>query len=283
MTTTAASNHDTRNAMSIDLEDWFCVANLSGVISRDDWDTCELRVAESSRRILELLDRHQVHATFFVLGWVAERLPDLIREVEARGHEIASHGYSHRLLTAMTPEEFEDDLQRSLEVMQRCVSSDILGFRAPSFSVTKKTWWALDVLARNGMQYDSSIHPIGMHPDYGIATAPLGIHELNSSLTEVPVSCAEVLGRRIPCGGGGYFRLYPYHLTRMLLRMCNRQGRPGIFYLHPWEVDPGQPRVHGLPRFKRFRHYHNLDRTLDRFNTLLRDFKFTTIRDLLGI
>jgi polysaccharide deacetylase family protein (PEP-CTERM system associated) len=271
------------NAMSIDLEDWFCVSNLSHVIKPDDWVHCELRIAEGTSRILHLLEKHNTEATFFVLGWIAERLPNLVREIAERGHEIASHGYSHRPLTTMTPAEFEEDLQRALEVTCPCACEDIMGFRAPSFSITQGTRWAVDVLTNNGFRYDSSIYPIGFHPDYGIPTAPLSIHRLNGSMLEVPLSCAELFGRRIPCSGGGYFRMYPYRLTRYLLKRCNRQGRPVVFYLHPWEVDPHQPRMHGLSPLKRFRHYHNLHKTLDRFASLLHDFSFTSIRKLLRI
>lgn len=270
------------NAMSIDLEDWFCVANLSSVIQRDAWIDCELRVAESTSRILDLLERHDTRATFFVLGWIAERLPDLVGEIGERGHEIATHGYSHQLLTTMTPPDFEMDLQRALAATQPCVHQDIIGFRAPSFSITQNTLWAIDVLTSHRIQYDSSVYPIGLHPDYGFRSAPLTIHKLNGSLVEVPLSCAVLFGRRIPCSGGGYFRIYPYRLTKFLLRRCNRQGRPVVFYLHPWEVDPAQPRVRGLPVLKRFRHYHNLDKTFDRLDQLLADFAFTSIRDILG-
>lgn len=271
------------NAMSIDLEDWFCVANLNELIPHRDWDSCELRLERSTAALLDVFDRHGTEATFFVLGWVAERVPGLIKEIADRGHEIATHGYSHRLLTSMTPAEFEDDLNRALEVTRRCVDVDIFGFRAPSFSVTQETLWAIDILERCGIHYDSSIYPIGLHPDYGIPTAPLEIHRLNGSVVEVPLSCAEILGQRIPCSGGGYFRLYPYFVTRALLRGCIRQGRPAVFYLHPWEVDPGQPKVAGLPLLKRFRHYYNLDKTLYRLGVLLRDFPFTSIRRLLNL
>jgi len=270
-----------QNVFSIDLEYWFCVQNLSGAIPRDEWDRCESRVERNTLLLLELLAHHQVEATFFVLGWVAERHPDLVREVERRGHEIATHGYSHRLLTSLQPEEFRADLGRSLEVLARCSSRPVRGFRAPSFSVTRKTWWALDILRANGIQYDSSIFPVGFHPDYGIPDAPLNAHRLPEGIFELPMSCAEVFGRKVPCSGGGYFRLFPYAVTRALMRRCNQQGRSVIFYLHPWEVDPEQPRVE-LPALKRFRHYNNLDRTAERLERLLGDFQFTSIRRLFA-
>ena len=267
------------NALSIDLEDWFCACNVG--IGVDDWDKCESRVVANTRRILDLLDRCNTRATFFVLGWIAERVPDLIREVEEHGHEIATHGYSHTPLTKMTPETFEADLRRALDVTQACATRRILGFRAPSFTITQKTLWAVDILVRNGVKYDSSIFPIRHHPDYGLPDARLTIHK-RGELIEVPMSVAEILGQRVPCSGGGYFRLTPYVATRFLMRMCNRQGRPVIFYLHPWEVDADQPRVK-MTLAKTFRHYNNLDKTLDRMERLLRDFKFTPIREVLGL
>lgn len=270
------------NALSIDLEDWFCVHNLAHAIPREDWSRQEQRVVRNAERLLALFARRGVKATFFVLGWVAERSPDLVAEIERRGHEIATHGYSHRLLTEMTPESFDADLKRALEVTRRCVRQPILGFRAPSFTVTQRTLWALDILVQNGIRYDSSIFPFGLHPDYGMADAPLGIHRLRDSLIEFPLSCARLLGRRVPCSGGGYFRLFPYAATKFLLARCNREGRPAIFYLHPWEIDPGQPRIK-LPATKAFRHYFHLDKALERLDRLLTDFQFTTAKEVLGL
>jgi polysaccharide deacetylase family protein (PEP-CTERM system associated) len=267
------------NALSIDLEDWFCAYNLR--IAMDDWDTRELRVVANTRHLLEMLDKHHTHATFFVLGWIAERVPDLVREIDRCGHEIATHGYSHALLTHMTPEAFATDLRRALDVTQPLCASPIRGFRAPSFSVTAETLWAYDVLAQCGIEYDSSVFPIQYHPDYGIPDAPLGIYRAGPIL-EVPMSLALVLGRRVPCSGGGYFRVLPYPVTRFLMRACNREGRPVIFYLHPWEVDPGQPRVK-MSLTKSFRHYSNLGRTLGRLDRLLDDFKFVPIDEVLGL
>lgn len=271
-----------KNAISVDLEDWFCVKNLDQVIKKDDWNKCELRIVQSTERILSLLNKHDTKATFFVLGWIAERVPHLIREIEREGHEIACHGYSHTLLTKMTPEAFEEDLKKSLHVIRNLTKQKILGFRAPSFSITKKTMWAVDMLIKNGIKYDSSVFPIGIHPDYGMADAPLSINKLNDFLIEVPLSCANILGRRIPCSGGGYFRFYPYLLTKSLLKRCIRQGRPVIFYFHPWELDPDQPRVQ-LAWFKKIRHYHNLNKMYDRLDKLLDEFQFTTIRGVLGL
>jgi polysaccharide deacetylase family protein (PEP-CTERM system associated) len=271
-----------KNALSIDLEDWFCVHNMEQAIRREDWDRCESRVAGNTHRILELLAEHDTRATFFVLGWVAERAPDLISEIEQLGHEIATHGYSHTLLTSMTPESFEEDLKKAIAVTQVCSNQEIIGFRAPSFTITSKTLWAIAILARNGIRYDSSVFPIGFHPDYGMPDSSLAIHNLDSSLVEVPLSCAEVFGMRVPCSGGGYFRIFPYAVTKFLLKRCNKQGRPAIFYFHPWEIDPQQPRIQ-LPRLKKFRHYYNLNKTLKRLDHLLSDFEFTTVRSLIGL
>jgi polysaccharide deacetylase family protein (PEP-CTERM system associated) len=268
--------------MSVDLEDWFCVYNLSRLIRYADWDQCESRVERSTMRLLDLFARYRVQATFFVLGWVADRFPELVQEVERQGHEIASHGYSHQLLTSMQPEEFRVDLQRSLEALSKASSKAVWGFRAPSFSLTRSTLWAVDILSESGLRYDSSVFPVQFHPEYGIPDAELGPYRLRQNLTELPMSVAEIAGRRIPCCGGGYFRLYPYPVTRALMRRCNKQGRPVVFYLHPWEIDPEQPRVEGLSWSKRFRHYNHLGKTEERLEQLLNDFAFTTARELLG-
>jgi polysaccharide deacetylase family protein (PEP-CTERM system associated) len=274
-----------KNAISIDLEDWFCVHNLSGVIKPADWDNCELRVRESTERVLRLFNKHQTRATFFVLGWVAERIPDLIKSIDAQGHEIAVHGYNHLLLTEISPKEFEDDLAKALEAIDRCgVKTRPIGFRAPSFTIVEKTkQWALPILEKYQFKYDSSVFPIGFHPDYGVADSPLSPYMITDRLHEFPMSCLELFGKRLPFGGGGYFRLFPYAYTKYCLRKVNNNGRPTVFYLHPWELDPGQPRVNNLSLSKRIRHYGNLDQTEKRFERLLGDFEFTTIREVLGL
>ena len=271
-----------QNVMSVDVEDWFCVYNLSRLIPYTDWDKCESRVERNTGRLLDRFEKHGVEATFFVLGWIADRFPDLVKEIQRRGHEVASHGYSHQLLTFMQPEEFRVDLLHSLEVLAKAGSEEVRGFRAPSFSVTRRTRWAADILRQSGIRYDSSVFPTRFHPDYGIADADLRPYQLAEGLTELPMGVTEVFGRNIPCCGGGYFRLYPYGLTRRLMRMCNEQGRPVMFYLHPWETDPGQPRVEGMSWSKRFRHYNNLDKTEERLERLLGDFSFTSARRLIA-
>ena len=274
-----------KNAISIDLEDWFCVHNLSKAIPRETWDSCELRVRDTTRRLISIFDSHKTKATFFVLGWVAERIPELVRELEDRGHEIALHGYNHLLLTEISPEEFDADLVRGLEALERCgVQTRPVGFRAPSFTVVKATKeWALPILEKYQFKYDSSVFPIGFHPDYGMVDAPLTPYKITENLHEFPMSCLEVMGKRFPFAGGGYFRLFPYAYTRYCMRKVNAQGRPAVFYLHPWELDPGQPRVKNLSLSQRLRHYRNLDQTEKRLEKLLNDFEFTTIREVLQI
>ena len=268
------------NMMTIDVEDWFQVKNLTGVISYQEWDLLELRVKANTARVLQLLDKHHTKATFFVLGWLAERLRDLIWDIAREGHEIACHGYSHRLLTSMTPGELDAELAGTLAILRQASGQPVTGFRAPSFSVTRRTLWSYEIMAKHGIKYDSSVFPIGFHPDYGIRHAPLTAYRATDAIIELPVSCAQVLGCRVPCGGGGYFRIFPYAVTRRLVQRCNSEGRPVVFYVHPWEFDPDQPRMH-LSRLKEMRHYTNLHRTTTRFDRLLGDFDFGSIRENL--
>ncbi len=270
------------NALSIDVEDWFCVNNMSGTIRREDWEVCESRVVRNTDRILNILKQHYTKATFFILGWVAERFPDIVRKIDEEGHEIATHGYSHSLLPSLSPEEFEDDLAMSIEVLSRHTTQDIIGFRAPSFTITKKTLWALETLKKYGIKYDSSVFPVGFHPDYGVRESPLSPYQIADNLLEFPLGCFELIGRRFPCSGGGYFRAFPYLYTKFGINQCNKTGRPVVFYLHPWEIDDQQPRLK-IPLSKRFRHYNNLHRTEDRLKQLLQDFRFTTIRKKLNL
>ena len=265
-----------RNLLSIDLEDWFCVSNFDDLIPRQAWDACELRVARSTGALLELFERRGVKATFFVLGWVAQRVPGLIRELADAGHEVACHGYGHNRLGQLDPERFEADLGRALDILRELSPRPVVGYRAPSFSLTRKTMWAVPVLRRHGILWDSSVFPFGAHPEYGIADAPLDPYWLDEGLLELPMSVVEVPGTRLPCPGGGYFRLYPYTVSRALIRRCNAAGRPAIFYAHPWEFDPTQPRMPlpVLEGLKRFRHYNNLGSTLARLDRLLGDFEW---------
>jgi polysaccharide deacetylase family protein (PEP-CTERM system associated) len=274
-----------KNAISIDLEDWFCVNNLKQAISLSEWDNCEQRVLRNTTRILDLFDRYNTKATFFVLGWVADRFPDLIRQVEEHGHEIAVHGYNHLLLTEITPEEFETDLARALDAIESCgLQTRPIGFRAPSFTVVPSTkTWALEILEKYKFKYDSSVFPVGFHPDYGMADSPLVPYKITEGLFEFPMSCLEIFGKRFPFCGGGYFRLFPYAYTKQCMQRFNAQGRAAVFYLHPWEIDAEQPRIKDLPALKRFRHYRNLQTTEDKLERLLTDFEFTTIREVLQL
>lgn len=271
------------NALSIDVEDWFCTHNISHLIPRENWEYCELRVAKSTERILRLLEKHNTRATFFILGWIAERLPQLVQEIEQRGHEIGVHGYNHLLLTKTTPVAFEEDLTKAIAVLKGSgLRQEILGFRAPSFTLVESTRWALPILERHNIRYDSSVFPVGFHPDYGMPEAPLTPFKITENLYEFPLTCIEIFGRRIPCSGGAYFRIFPYFFIKLGIKKCNAQGRPAIFYLHPWELDPEQPRIK-LPWMKRFRHYYNLHKVEDRLDRLLSDFHFTTVKEVLNL
>jgi polysaccharide deacetylase family protein (PEP-CTERM system associated) len=270
------------NALSFDLEDWFCAHNLRAFTPYSTWESQQLRIVSSTRVLLDLLDRRQVRATFFVLGWIADRAPDLIREIAARGHEIGTHGYAHRLLTEMSPGDFESDLQRALDVTGRLVEKEIIGSRVPCFTMTPSTSWGLAILRRNGLLYDSSVFPVACHPDYGWPGASLGVSMFAESIVEFPLACSQIAGLRIPHGGGAYFRLLPYWITRALFRRCNREGRPMMFYLHPWEVDPMQPRL-PLSCSARLRHYSNLSATYGRLERLLEEFRFAPVRTVLGL
>jgi polysaccharide deacetylase family protein (PEP-CTERM system associated) len=271
-----------KNAFSIDLEDWFCVHNLSEVIPFEKWLTCEFRVEKSTTGLLNMLEVFGIRATFFVLGWVAEQRPRLIADIAARGHEIACHGYAHRFISSMTESQFTEDLQKALAVLRPLASRPIIGYRAPSFSVKADNPWFFTALRQNGIKYDSSIFPIGFHPDYSNRGAKLAPYEVESGFIEFPLSCFRFYRLMIPCCGGGYFRFFPYPVIRHGIRWCNSQGRNAIFYLHPWEIDPGQPRIK-LPAVKFFRHYLNLGKTVDRLHRLFTDFEWTTVSEVLNL
>jgi polysaccharide deacetylase family protein (PEP-CTERM system associated) len=270
------------NIISIDLEEAFCAHNMERVVPRGRWQELPLRCETNVRRLLEVFDIFHCEATFFVLGWVAERLPHLVKEIDGRGHEIATHGYGHTLLTAQTPQQFESDLRRALAVTQPLVKQPIRGYRAPSFTVTPATTWAYAVMERCGIAYDSSIFPVAGHPEYGFPGAPLTLHRISPALAEVPISCVNIFGKCFPATGGAYFRIFPYFLTRLLFKQCMKQGRPVVFYLHPWEIDATQPR-YPLPRVRRWRHYHNIGRTEQRLRRLLSEFSFTSLRKALSL
>jgi len=270
------------NALSSDVEDWFCAYNLSNAIKKEDWHHCESRILKNIEKILNLLQDHNTKATFFILGWIGEKFPEIIYSIESQGHEIATHGYSHSLLTHLNPSQFDEDLEKSIKIIKRYSTQEVIGFRAPSFSITENTLWALEILKKHGIKYDSSVFPIGFHPDYGIEGSALAPYQILGSLMEFPMSCFEFIGKRFPCSGGGYFRIFPYAYTKFGIGQCNKKGRPAVFYLHPWEIDPGQPRIE-VPFLKKMRHYINLDKTEDRLKRLLKDFQFTAIKEVLNL
>lgn len=271
-----------KNLLTIDVEEWFHTSALEHYIKREDWSGLESRLTPNVQQLLELLHERQSRATFFILGWVAERYPHLVREIAAANHEIASHGWRHRLIYRLDPQTFQEYTRRSKQVLEDITGQEVLGYRATSFSVVKKTLWALDIIKEAGFRYDSSMFPIGHHDLYGMAKAPRFPFIHDNGLIEIPPSTIKILGKNIPFAGGGYFRLYPYPLTKAMIKEVNRQGYPAVIYLHPWELDPGCPRLKGLDRRTRFRQYVNLDKTAGRLKRLLADFQFGTISDYIG-
>lgn len=273
------------NAMSVDVEDYFQVSAFERVVARADWAGFDSRVAGNTRRLLELFQRHGVHATFFVLGWVAERCPSLVREIAALGHEVASHGHHHELVYALTPEQFRQDVRRAKRTIEDAAGCRVDGYRAPSFSVTAASLWALDVLIEEGHTYDASIFPIH-HDRYGIPAAPRFPHVIDraaGSIVEVPGATVRVAGTNLPVAGGGYFRLLPYAWTRWGISHVNRHDRrPVTFYLHPWEIDPDQPRL-VVSRTTALRHYTGLRATHARLDRLMTEFRFDSIASMLAL
>jgi polysaccharide deacetylase family protein (PEP-CTERM system associated) len=271
--------HAVINAMSIDVEDYFHVSVFDGLVSRLQWAEMPSRVRANTDRLLNIFDEFNVLATFFVLGWVGERYPDLVRDIAKRGHEIASHGYAHRLVYDQTPDTFRADVRKAKAILEDASGRRVLGYRAPSYSITPRSLWALDILIEEGYGYDSSIFPI-RHDRYGIPVSdrrPYRIERSAGSLVEVPGSTTRLGPLNLPVAGGGYFRILPYWWTRWGISRVNRQEhRPAIFYLHPWEIDPEQPRL-SAGRLSRFRHYRNLDKTEARLRQLLADFRFATV------
>ncbi len=275
------------NAFSVDVEDYYQVGAFAKTVAPADWDAWESRVVANTMRILDILaaPAKPVRATFFVLGWVAERHPDLVPQIATRGHEIASHGYGHRLVYELDEETFRDDVRRTRKILRDQSGQPVDGYRAPSFSIVKRTPWAHRILVEEGYRYDSSVFPIH-HDLHGNADAPHEIHTITTeagALREFPPAVVKRLGQNLPTGGGGYFRFFPYFVTKSWLRSINTQDRPFVFYIHPWEVDPDQPRIPGAPLKSRFRHYLNLTRTAPRLTRLLKDFEFAPLRDVLNI
>ncbi len=261
--------------MSVDVEEHFQVSAFESIIDRDHWDKFPSRVERNTDRILELFDSHDTKATFFVLGWIAERYPSLIQRIQNAGHEIASHGFSHIRATQQTRDEFKHDVDKTRKLLEDVSGNAVTGFRAASFSINQQNLWALDVLEEVGYRYSSSIYPIH-HDNYGMPEAPrYPFKPGNGRLTEIPLSTVRLLGKNIPCGGGGYFRLLPYAYFRWALRrIMQRDGQAAVFYFHPWEIDPGQPRQTGLTLKTRVRHYTNLGRMESRLRRLLSEFRW---------
>jgi polysaccharide deacetylase family protein (PEP-CTERM system associated) len=268
------------NALTIDFEDWY-----QGLeIPHTQWGGYEDRIPAVAERLLGLLAEADVRGTFFILGSVAERHPELVRAIADAGHEVATHGYSHTLVYKMSPREFREDLRRSLDVLQELTGLPVLGHRAPFFSITRESLWALEILAECGIRYDSSVFPVVNHR-YGIPDAPRWPYPLDlggQAILEFPLSTYRVLGRNIPVAGGAYFRIFPYAFTRWGFRRINRRGRAAVFYLHPWEIDPDHPRI-PLPRRIARTHYYNLQATEGRLRRLLADFRFAPMKEVLGV
>ncbi len=262
------------NALTIDVEDYFQVSAFAPYIARADWERRECRVERNVDRILELLDEHDTEATFFTLGWIAERYPQLVRRIASEGHEVASHGYGHERASDLSHAAFGADIQRAKGVLEDLSGNEVAGYRAPSFSIGPGNMWALDSLARAGYRYSSSIYPIH-HDHYGMPDAPRFAHQAADGLIEIPITTLRLFNRNLPSSGGGYFRLLPYALSRWMLRQVNAADKESaVFYFHPWEIDPGQPRIAGIDRKTRFRHYVNIHRMERRLQSLLGDFKW---------
>jgi len=275
------------NALTIDVEDYFQVNAFARNVRRDEWDTFPLRVDRNTRRILDMLDSFSIKATFFVLGWVAERLPALVREIHARGHEIACHGYGHELIYGIGPEPFRQDIRKAKKIIEDICGERIHGYRAPSYSITRQSLWALDILIEEGFSYDSSIFPV-MHDTYGIPDAQRFPHLIERSagkILEFPLTTLplRIAGReyRLPIAGGGYMRLLPARLISKGIGRINKvEKQPAVLYFHPWEIDPGQPRIKSGMK-SRFRHYINLDRTEAKLSHLFGRIRFAPMKEVL--
>lgn len=262
------------NALTIDVEDYFQVSAFAPHIARSEWNTRECRVEQNVDRILALLENRNTKATFFTLGWIAERYPELVRRIVQAGHELASHGYGHERASEQSEEVFYSDIQLSKIILEDLSGTEVKGYRAPSFSIGADNLWAFDCLAKAGYRYSSSIYPI-RHDHYGMPDAPRFAHQVRDGLLEIPATTLRMFNRNLPSSGGGYFRLMPYTLSRwMLNRVNNGDQKSAIFYFHPWEIDADQPRIPGISRKTRFRHYVNIDLMEGRLNQLLDDFQW---------
>lgn len=275
---------DLLNAFTVDVEDYFQVSAFEGTIARSQWPGFTSRVVANTHRILALLERHGVRATFFVLGWVGERHGHLVRDIAGAGHEVGCHGYWHRLVYEQTPDGFRDDIRQARDILAGITGREVTAYRAPSFSITRASLWAYEILAEEGFRVDSSVFPT-RHDRYGIPDAKPDIHVVETAagrVVEFPPSVLRIGGRNVPVAGGGYFRLYPYPITRYAVgRVQGRRGAPFMFYVHPWEVDPEQPRLRAGTLVGRMRHYVNLPRTQAKLDRLLTDFRFGSVSQVL--
>ena len=267
-----------QNYLTVDVEDYYQVSAFEPLVGLAKWGRYPSRVAKNTRIILEALDRHHVKATFFVLGWAGERDPELVREIVENGHQVACHSYQHRLIYNVSRQEFREDTKRAKGILEQITGKAVLGYRAPSYSITRQSLWAYDILEELGFEYSSSIFPI-YHDRYGIPDAPRFTYKVpGHAIMEYPISTARYLGRNVPVSGGGYFRIFPYWFTKMALSRINkRENQPFVFFVHPWELDPKQPRMKGASPLSYFRHYTNLGKTKERFENLLNDFRFVPL------
>jgi polysaccharide deacetylase family protein (PEP-CTERM system associated) len=262
------------NALTIDVEDYFQVSAFDAHVPRSEWERRECRIEQNVDRLLALLSLHGTHATFFTLGWIAERYPALIRRIVGEGHELASHGYGHERASTLDKKAFSHDIERAKDILEQLGGCAVAGYRAPSFSIGAANWWAFDCLARAGYRYSSSVYPV-RHDHYGLPDSPRFAYRVESGLLEIPLTTSKVFGWNLPSSGGGYFRLLPYDVSRWMLRRVNDVDRQAaVFYCHPWEIDVAQPRIEGIDARTRFRHYLNIDRMERRLGSLLADFRW---------
>ncbi len=271
------------NILSVDIEEWFHPEAVQYQFPTEIWSEQTGRVDENVEKLLNLFDEKNAKATFFTLGWVAKEYPGIIKKIVDSGHEIATHGLMHRMVTKLTPEEFEKDLGESIKILEDTSGQKILGFRAPTFSIVEETFWAWEIMLKLGLIYDSSVYPI-WHDRYGVPDAPRSVytaleHEGNS-LTEFPMSTMRLFGKNIPFGGGGYLRIFPNWFTRMGIKSVNKEGLPAIMYMHPWEFDPEQPKLN-LGKLQSLRHYYNIDKNLSKLGQLLDEFKWTSFKNVI--
>ena len=273
-----------KNAFTVDVEDYFQVEAFSSVIDKNKWDSYECRVEKNTDLILGLLDNENIKGTFFILGWIAKRYPQVVHNITAQGHEVASHGMSHQLIYKQHQDTFRKETRNAKALLEDLCQKEVIGYRAATYSITNESLWALDILAEEGFRYDSSIFPM-RHDKYGISDACPVPHILKTpsgyEITEFPISTVKTKRWTLPVAGGGYFRIFPYMYTRWGLSKLNKQNKPFVFYIHPWEVDPDQPLTLGISRLSKFRHYSNMARCQTRLSKLLNDFEFSTMENVL--